>query len=174
MAPQKNNNAVSGGEDIAVNLSTGDVKLLDAVLKGCAHTSKPNPTNWEAISKQLDLKDSKSARERFRQVCKKHHWFEATAEEPVTPTPSPKKRAAREMIPTPTPEDMVNPTSGEEGDVKATPSKKRKTTPVKKRQASGAKKTAKVKAEAETDSFEADAVRGAEGVPNVMFDLDEA
>lgn len=173
MAPRNNNSA--SGEDATVALSAGDVKMIDAVLKGCLPSSKPIPANWEVIAKQVDLKDGKSARERFRQVCKKHQWFENTVDDPATPSPSPKKRAASQMITTPTREQTMNPSSGEEGDVKGTPAKKRKTTPGKKRRAANTKKTPKVKTETELESFDADVMQGSgDGIFDAMFGPDEA
>ncbi|OTA97575.1 hypothetical protein M434DRAFT_248226 [Hypoxylon sp. CO27-5] len=172
MAPKKNDNSTSG-EDTIVSLTAVDIKIIDAVLKGCLPTSKPIPTNWEVIAKQVDLKDGRNARERFRQVCKKHQWFENTVDDPATPSPSPKKRGATQMLATPTPERMVNPSSGEEGDVKGTPAKKRKTTPGKKRQAANTRKIPKVKTE--LDSFDADVTQGGgDGIFDSMFGPDEA
>ncbi|KAI0835455.1 hypothetical protein F5Y06DRAFT_276310 [Hypoxylon sp. FL0890] len=171
MPPKKNNNSASG-EDATVILTAADVKLIDAVLKSCLPSSKPVPTDWEAIAKQTNLKDGKSVRERFRQVCKKHKWFEATVDDPNSPSPSPKKRAVSQMFPTPSPEEMVNPGSGEEGDVKGTPSKKRKTSPVKKRRPSNIKKAAKVKTE--LDGLEDNNVQDDEAEFAAMFGQDEA
>ncbi|KAI1408281.1 hypothetical protein F5Y13DRAFT_204974 [Hypoxylon sp. FL1857] len=170
MAPKNNNS--SSSEDATVGFTTSDAKIIDTVLKSCLPTAKPNPSNWEEVAKQADLKDGKSARERFRQICKKHQWFETSAKDPATPSPSPKKRAASQMITTPTSEQMANPGSGEEGDAKGTPTKKRKAAPAKKRQTPNTKKAAKVKTE--TESFETDDFKDDGAAFTTIFDHDEA
>ncbi|KAI1081317.1 hypothetical protein F5B20DRAFT_535616 [Whalleya microplaca] len=113
-------------EDGAPALTAGDVKMIDVVLKNCSAAAKPTLANWDKIVSQLNLKDTKSAKERFRQVCKKYQWFEGSgnAEEggasgatPFTPSPRVRKSASKRSA-----LNLSSAGSGDEG----SPLKKRK------------------------------------------------
>ncbi|KAL7621038.1 hypothetical protein AAE478_008350 [Parahypoxylon ruwenzoriense] len=130
MPPKKSDvTAASSGEDGAIALTPGDVKMIDVVLKNSGPASKPNGANWTKIVEQLELKDAKSAKERFRQVCKKYQWFESEEASPgAAAAPPSKKRAA----PRRTAKDAEG--ADDADDVEGPPAKKRKAngTPVKK------------------------------------------
>ncbi|KAH7040556.1 uncharacterized protein B0I36DRAFT_344283 [Microdochium trichocladiopsis] len=55
--------------------------------------------DWAKVAEKAGLKDEKSARESFRQLCKKHGWYEAApgsgdqAGAGATPAKAPRKRA---------------------------------------------------------------------------------
>ncbi|KAI1852666.1 hypothetical protein JX266_002207 [Neoarthrinium moseri] len=93
MPAKKNTNGDATGSDgSAVTLTEAEIKLMSVVLKLSGPGSKPNP-NWDTVATEMGLKDNKSSRERFRQVCKKQGWFEAE-EAPVTPANRSAKRKA--------------------------------------------------------------------------------
>ncbi|KAI0009813.1 hypothetical protein F4779DRAFT_580110 [Xylariaceae sp. FL0662B] len=159
MPPKKTDGAPA--EDGIPSLTAGDVKMIDMILKNSAPEAKPNAVNWTKVVSQLNLKDMKSAKERFRQVCKKYQWFEGSgnAEEggggfngggsaPVTPSPRARKTANKRLA-----SDLADAGSEDGGSAK-----KRRMTP------KSAAKTGKVKAEA-TKEGEGD---GLDGVPDFV------
>ncbi|RYO93426.1 hypothetical protein DL766_000816 [Monosporascus sp. MC13-8B] len=106
MAPKKTEN---GTETETVGPSARDVKMMTLALKSLP-PSVQSGINYDIIVAEFGQKDVKSARECFRQLCKKHGWFEGinslSPEEeqlfdtdgPSTPapsTPGPKKTPAK-------------------------------------------------------------------------------
>ncbi|KAI5867529.1 hypothetical protein GGS23DRAFT_548752 [Durotheca rogersii] len=81
------------GGDGASQITAVELKILNVIFKNCDATSKPRLTDWDGIAKPLDMKDGKSAKERFRQICKKMGWFENKEGADQQATPSRKKRA---------------------------------------------------------------------------------
>lgn len=75
MAP-KSSNAENGGEATMSILSARDAKLITVALKSLPSNVK-SAVNFDVIVSEMGLKDTKCARESFRQLCKKHGWFEA-------------------------------------------------------------------------------------------------
>ncbi|RYP48588.1 hypothetical protein DL768_005543 [Monosporascus sp. mg162] len=86
MAPKKTGN---GAETESINLSARDVKMITLALKSLPPSVKSG-INYDAIVAEFGQKDVRSARECFRQLCKKHGWFEGgeAADGPSTPAPS--------------------------------------------------------------------------------------
>ncbi|KAI1460193.1 hypothetical protein F4805DRAFT_455133 [Annulohypoxylon moriforme] len=126
MPSEKVDNA--SGEAIGKPLSALDSKIINAILKHCLESAKPTPVVWENVRKELDFKTVEVTRERYRQLCKKHHWFEGNKDQASTPTSSPKKRGSIHVDTTPVQENgTASVTSGWEADVNSpTPVKKRK------------------------------------------------
>ncbi|KAI0008456.1 hypothetical protein F4779DRAFT_641821 [Xylariaceae sp. FL0662B] len=133
MAPKKDTQPTNGSaeNDGGVPLTSPEFNLLDAVLK---HAAMKPDVNWGAVAETAHFAGAKSARDRFRQVCKKHNWFEGAEATPVsdaattapdaTPKKSPAKRARKAKS-----ED-----SAALGDDEAeTPGKKRKIAPKKEK-----------------------------------------
>ncbi|KAI1763267.1 hypothetical protein GGR53DRAFT_467568 [Hypoxylon sp. FL1150] len=75
MAPKKT--AANTGENVS-GTPNADFRILDTVLKACTFDDKPKSMNFNYIAKQLGFKNSATARERWRQVCKKNNWYCAT------------------------------------------------------------------------------------------------
>ncbi|KAI2472256.1 hypothetical protein F4781DRAFT_428508 [Annulohypoxylon bovei var. microspora] len=113
------------------SLTLNDSKIINVILRHCSASSKPTSASidWEAVIQNLDFKTAESARERFRQLCKKHNWFESN-KDPSTASSTPKKRAASQAFPAlfPKEEETTSPRSDCEADVNSpvTPIKKRK------------------------------------------------
>lgn len=71
MAPKKSSE--SGGAAAApgagLGLTDNDLKLLDAIFKSAARTSKPNPLcSLEDIAQELGMKSGKVVTDRYRQI----------------------------------------------------------------------------------------------------------
>ncbi|KAI1084488.1 hypothetical protein F5B20DRAFT_593571 [Whalleya microplaca] len=148
---QQNNGAA--GDEGGVPLTTPEYKLLDALLK---HAAKPQNINWEAVATAAHFANAKSAKDRFRQVCKKYNWFEdteaATAQDAAaadaTPKKTPAKRARKATKPTS--ED-----SAALGDDEAeSPVKKRKISPKKTAPKEGKQPDAKTEMEQSNEQKE--------------------
>ncbi|KAI2634998.1 hypothetical protein GGS26DRAFT_534916 [Hypomontagnella submonticulosa] len=123
--PPKKSDAASG-ENAIPTLTGGDVKMIDTILKNCSPLAKPTPMDWDIVAKQLDLKNVHSAKERFRQICKKYNWFQQTADSAtLTSTPSTPAKGANSHVKSVRRHPM-SPRSGDEADAKGTPAKKRK------------------------------------------------
>ncbi|KAI1204899.1 uncharacterized protein F4807DRAFT_465266 [Annulohypoxylon truncatum] len=94
MPSNKVNNA--SGEAVDNSLPTIDSEIINVILKNCLQSAKPTAVMWEAVREELEFKTVEVARERFRQLCKKHHWFEGSIgndnNDFSTPAPTPKKR----------------------------------------------------------------------------------
>ncbi|RYP90247.1 hypothetical protein DL770_003616 [Monosporascus sp. CRB-9-2] len=86
MAPKKTGN---GTETESISLSAHDVKMMTLALKTLPPSVKSG-INYDVIVAEFGQKDVKSAKECFRQLCKKHGWFEGgeAADGPSTPAPS--------------------------------------------------------------------------------------
>ncbi|KAI0883927.1 uncharacterized protein GGS22DRAFT_166447 [Annulohypoxylon maeteangense] len=122
--------AENGSVEVADNsLSSNDAKIINVILKHCIESARPTSVIWENVCKELNFKTAEVARERYRQLCKKHHWFEGSKDNMPTPTTSPKKRAPNQAATSQLPKEngATSATSGWEADVNSsTPVKKRK------------------------------------------------
>lgn len=102
MPPKKDTTATNGTEG-AATLSARDMNLITLYLQSLPSSAKAQG-DWIWIAEKAGLKDDKSARECFRQLCKKHGWFEnasgnnngdgTAAASGATPVKTPRKRAA--------------------------------------------------------------------------------
>ncbi|RYP60313.1 hypothetical protein DL769_008173 [Monosporascus sp. CRB-8-3] len=126
MAPKKTEN---GAETGAVSLSARDVKMVTLALKSLPPSVKSG-INYDIIVAEFGQKDVKSAKECFRQLCKKHGWFEGgeAAVGPSIPapsTPGPKKTPAKRST-----AKKARPAAGDdEADLDESPTKKPKRNP---------------------------------------------
>ena len=99
MPPKKDTTTGNCTED-AATLSARDMNLLTLYLQSLPATAKAQG-DWTWIADKAGLKDEKSARESFRQLCKKHGWSEnasgdnnnGDAASGTTPAKTPRKRA---------------------------------------------------------------------------------
>ncbi len=74
MAPQKTN---ADSQDGDISLNARERRMMNLALKLLPPITKTT-INFEAFVAEFGQKDVKSARECFRQLCKKHGWFEGT------------------------------------------------------------------------------------------------
>ncbi|KXJ96997.1 hypothetical protein Micbo1qcDRAFT_170747 [Microdochium bolleyi] len=125
MPPKKDATAAAAG-DAGPTLSARDMNLLTLYLQTLPPSAKAQG-DWTLVAEKAGLKDEKSARESFRQLCKKYGWFEAAAggtDQTATaaaPVKTPRKRA------TPKSKKAAAAAEGnDDGGVPETPTKKQK------------------------------------------------
>ncbi|KAJ9149869.1 hypothetical protein NKR23_g3920 [Pleurostoma richardsiae] len=87
MAPAKNtkktdSDGASASSTTVKTLSEGEMKFFKAMMENMQ--SKPD-VDWDNVAVCLGLKDSKCARERFRQISVKFGWNEKAGAAPTTP-----------------------------------------------------------------------------------------
>ncbi|KAI0161018.1 hypothetical protein GGR52DRAFT_156104 [Hypoxylon sp. FL1284] len=76
MPPKKA--AANSADNASDTPNSTDFRILDAVLKACTLADKPKSIDFDLIAKQIGLKNSASAKERWRQICKKYKWYAAS------------------------------------------------------------------------------------------------
>lgn len=57
-------------------LTATESRFVKALFENMS--SKPD-ADWDQVAKAVELKDAKCAKERFRQICKRHDWYGGTA-----------------------------------------------------------------------------------------------
>ncbi|KAK7755700.1 hypothetical protein SLS62_002311 [Diatrype stigma] len=118
MPPKKTDNGNEG--EAAPGFTDREAKMATLALKLLPESAKKS-INFEVFVTEFGQKDVKSARECFRQACKKHGWFEGAdgtrSPAQATPKKSPVKRQRGRA-----PDDDDG-----DFDIEETPTKKRKT-----------------------------------------------
>ncbi|KAI1804832.1 hypothetical protein F4811DRAFT_261078 [Daldinia bambusicola] len=57
------------------SMTSKAVEMIDTVLKAASSYSMPKVADWEAVAKELGLKNAQSARRSFYALCERQRWF---------------------------------------------------------------------------------------------------
>ena len=106
MAPKKTGNT---GDETST-MTEGEVKFVKALFDNMV--TKPD-ADWDRIAEELGLKDSKCAKERFRQMSVRHGWGQGAKAKSGATTPA---KVAKPKTPRKTPVKKARPVLKAESD----------------------------------------------------------